>query len=94
MVCEEGFKNQVCPECLGQHIESWLVDYRQDLIEKFNKVGFSLDSNMRTGVFCTVCRMEMAVCQKCFFSEVKTFLQDERSMIEDTFAEQFVMSRI
>jgi hypothetical protein len=92
-MCGEGIRNPVCPECLAEEIESWLVDYRQDLIEKFRTMNLSISSYMHTGVFCTICNLEMAICQKCYFKEVSTLVSGERDLVEGTFAESLVLGQ-
>lgn len=85
MACRNVVRNPVCEDCLSKELESLLVDYRQDLIDKFRDINSFL-TYPHTNMFCVICGSSASICKKCYEQDIMKSLTEE-SLLENTFAE-------
>lgn len=70
LVCKESVYNPLCPACISQQIEVWLISYpklSKKLLPDLKKYVIAIHNEMDGAVECAACTQKRAaVCPYCF----------------------------
>jgi hypothetical protein len=70
VMCEEAITNPICPSCLQQGVQQWLMEQqRNDLVSEIEELTVGVFAN-NGDAFCIKCDNLMSLCAYCYTKEV------------------------
>jgi len=82
-MCEEPITNPVCPSCLQEGVQQWLLEQREEpLAEQVSELTRSVFANMG-GTFCIKCDSCMSLCAYCYTKEVFDVIKQHPRLVEE-----------
>ena len=82
VMCEEAITNPICPACLQEGVQQWLMEQRQDeLVHEVQELTRCTFAN-NGDTFCIKCDNLMSLCAYCYTKEVFGLIKHHPDLVE------------
>jgi len=80
-MCQEAITNPICPACLQEGVQQWLLEQRQDeLADEVAELTRGVFANTGT-TFCIKCDSVMGLCAYCYTKEVFLLIKSRPRLV-------------
>ncbi|MBW2963352.1 hypothetical protein KY306_01085 [Candidatus Woesearchaeota archaeon] len=83
VICNEVITNPICPDCLAERMQDWLMQTNPKLAKDIR--GYRLDGKTK----CLFCGKGMSICAHCFSMDIYEYLSDNSLELATEFAARF-----
>ena len=82
VMCDEAITNPVCPACLQEGVQQWLLEQGQtELVENVQELTRGVFANSGDA-FCIKCDNVMSLCAYCYTKEVFGLVKEHPELVE------------
>jgi hypothetical protein len=83
VMCDEPITNPICPACLQEGVQQWLLEQGQDaLVLEVQELTRGTFANIGL-TFCIKCDSVMSLCAYCYTKEVFSIVKEHPRLVEN-----------